>query len=144
MGTVIAYCLRSRWFSALCCVVVVLSFVLPPAGFGAPGCQFKAMTHLPCLGCGLTRSFIGVAHLDLGRAWHYHPVGIPLFLMAGLFAVLLPFGARVRERFAGWAERSQRPLNYAAIGVLAVFTLYGVGRMALCAALLQAGQPAPW
>jgi hypothetical protein len=144
MGAVAAHCIRSRWFSAACLAVVILSLVLPPGGFGVMGCHFKLFTQLPCLGCGLTRSFIGIAHLNFARAIEYHPVGIPLFFIALGSAALLPFRASALQRFAAWAEQRDRALNYVGIALLVVFVIYGLARIAVWAALLQAGQPVPW
>ena len=85
MVAVLTEVLRSKWASIACLAVVVLALVLPPQGFVLPGgkplemCQFKMLTHLPCPGCGLTRSFIGMAHLDLARAARFHPLGLVLF-----------------------------------------------------------------
>jgi hypothetical protein len=43
-------------------------------------CGMQRLFHVRCPTCGLTRSFVHVAHLRLGQAWHYHRMGIPLFL----------------------------------------------------------------
>src|SRR5437870_151071 len=103
MGSVYAALFRSRWVSAIAAAVVVLSLVLPPSGFGVPACQFKMLTHLPCFGCGLTRSFIGMGHLRPDRAAFYHPGGIPLFLLTLFLAGLLPLSKDRRMRLGRWA-----------------------------------------
>ena len=76
-------------------VIVALSAALnvrPEGRVGVPGvdqplpgvCSFRRMTGQPCPGCGLTRSFISIAHGDLGAAWRFNPSGILLFvLLAG-------------------------------------------------------------
>ncbi len=51
-------------------------------------CLFKNMTHLPCLFCGLTRSFILIGQGQWAESWHYHPMGLPLYGLAILFAGL--------------------------------------------------------
>ena len=51
-------------------------------------CSFKRMTGLGCPGCGLTRSFISLAHGQLARAWYYNPAGLLWF---GLCAAQIPF-----------------------------------------------------
>jgi hypothetical protein len=43
-------------------------------------CHLKRVFHLPCPGCGLTRSFISMGHFNLMAAAAYNIVGIPLFL----------------------------------------------------------------
>ena len=142
MAKLLGTCLRSRWFSAACLAVVVLSFVLPPGkGFGLPLCQFREMTGLPCLGCGLTRSFIDMARLHLERAAFYHPMGVLLFPLALFFGLLLPVPARLREHLGRWAETHGLLVNCFWGAVLVLFVVYGVGRMAWVA---LSHQPSPW
>ncbi|MHB8861711.1 MAG: DUF2752 domain-containing protein [Pirellulaceae bacterium] len=55
---------------------VVVPFLNEPL----PGtCTFLRVTGLPCPGCGLTRSFISVAHGHVAEAWRYNPAGILFF-----------------------------------------------------------------
>jgi hypothetical protein len=100
-----------------------------PGGKELPICQFKRVTDLPCPGCGLTRSFIGVAHLDLDRAARFHPFGLVLFPLAVVSALLLPLPAAARERLAGAAERHRRLLGALFWALLAAFLVHGFGRM---------------
>ncbi|HEY9685609.1 MAG TPA: DUF2752 domain-containing protein [Coleofasciculaceae cyanobacterium] len=53
-----------------------------------PVCLFKAMTHLPCAFCGLTRSFTMIWQGHWQQAMDYHLLGFPFFLGA----VFLTFG----------------------------------------------------
>lgn len=39
-------------------------------------CQFRNIFDIPCPGCGLTRAFISMGHLDFVSAWNYHPIGV--------------------------------------------------------------------
>lgn len=50
-------------------------------------CWFHAVLHVPCPMCGMTRSFVALAHGDAGAALRFHPAG-PL-----LFAAMLVFAA---------------------------------------------------
>lgn len=143
-GSLLATLFRSRLVSIICLGVVLIALALPPGGFGVPTCQFHEITRLPCFGCGLTRSFVGMAHLNVARAVFYHPGGVPLFLLALVFAALLPARPSLRERFARWAEESGRWVTYLAVAFLALFILYGFGRMVWVASLLGAGRPSPW
>jgi hypothetical protein len=141
MTSLFVQCFRSRIASAVCLAVALAALLLPADGLGIPLCQFRAMTHLPCFGCGLTRSFIAMAHLDPGRAAFLHPVGLLLFpLVLGLGA-LLPARDTLRERLASWAEKRPLVWNLYAGVVLAVFTLYGFGRIVW---LLRTHRPSPW
>ncbi len=36
-------------------------------------CPIKYITGISCLGCGMTRAWISVLHLDLKGAFYYHP-----------------------------------------------------------------------
>lgn len=144
MGSLYAALIRSRWVSIIAAAVVALSLALPPSGFGISACQFKMMTHLPCFGCGLTRSFIGMAHLRPDRAVFYHPGGVPLFLLTVFLAGLLPLSRERRARLGRWAEECSRPLNYFSVALLVLFVCFGVGRMVFVAGLLREGRPSPW
>lgn len=144
MAPLIAYFARSRWFSLLCLAVLAGALALPPEGLPGPGCQFKEWTHLPCLGCGMTRSFIGMAHLDLLRAALYHPVGIPLFLLTLGAAVLLPAPRALRARVEAWVLARPRLMNWLSVGLLVVFSLYGFGRMLWGLEMLRTGRPLAW
>ncbi len=60
---------------------------LPGLPFSLPElCYFRATTGLNCPGCGLTRSFISLAHGELALAWHYNPGGV-LFFPIVLFQI---------------------------------------------------------
>ena len=142
MSQILALGFRSRIFSAICVVVVILSFALPPQkGFGIPMCEFKVLTHYPCLGCGLTRSFIDMAHLHPLRAGFYHPFGWVLFPLTALFASLLPASEKLRTRLAEWAEQRAKYLNPLGIAFLVLFLAYGLGRIAW---LATTHTPSPW
>lgn len=54
-----------------------------------PRCLFRRLTGIPCLACGLTRSFLRSAHGEFAEAFSYHLLGPPLFLLTVLTAVYL-------------------------------------------------------
>lgn len=37
------------------------------------GCPIKFVTGISCMGCGMTRAWLSVLHLDLKSAFYYHP-----------------------------------------------------------------------
>jgi hypothetical protein len=83
---------RFSIFSVLCGATLALSFALPlprdGAILGLPSlCPFHNWTGIPCPGCGMTRSFVSLAHGQIGAAFEYHPLGPLLF--AGAIAVVL-------------------------------------------------------
>ena len=63
----------------VCASVLAGTFLL--AVLSAPGipCLFQAVFHVPCPGCGLTRSLKSIWTGDIVSSLRYHPLGIPLF-----------------------------------------------------------------
>jgi hypothetical protein len=137
----LAQIVRSRLASAAALAIVVMAVVLPPQGFGVPLCQFRNATHLPCMGCGLTRCFIRLAHFDFAGAFFCHPVGTLAFPIVLWAAILLFVPTARRDRFADWVAR-QGSLP-ARLGLLygVLFVTYGLGRMVW---VWVSGKPSPW
>jgi hypothetical protein len=72
-----------------------------------PTCMSRELFGLPCPGCGLTRSFVHLAHGDWSAAWRSHRLG---WLLAT--AVLLQFPYRLlalgrggRSPLSTWVPR---------------------------------------
>jgi hypothetical protein len=67
-------------------------------------CQLRRTLGLPCPGCGLTRSFISLAHGDLSAAVQFNPAGPMLF---ALLAFQIPYRswqiARLRAGKNEWS-----------------------------------------
>jgi len=92
-------------------------------------CSWKATTGIPCPGCGLTRSFVSLAHGRIAAAFAFHPIGPVLF-----FAVVfqLPFRAIQLGRL-----RAGRPavdwfwLNYVLVAIFAALPAQWVVRLFL-------------
>lgn len=109
----------------LAVAVLALSFGMPAlqsrhAWVSIP-CLFKTITHLPCLACGLTRSFVQTAHGHLAAAFEFHLLGPVLFGLTAISAIYLSVavasGYRVRVAFAPGTRR------IAAWSVLALFVV---------------------
>lgn len=142
MPTFLTQLIKSRWAQIAALAVVALAFALPPdRGLGIPLCQFRNVTNLPCLGCGLTRSYIALAHLDPARSAFYHPLGLVLFPATVATAALLVVREPGQARLIRWAEKRRQPLNYIGIALLIFFVAYGFGRMAWT---ILSGRPSPW
>ena len=100
------------------------------AGWIVPeSCALKRVTNIPCPGCGLTRSFIRLAHGDWSDSLRFHRLGWLLFALAILQIPyrLLRLADRV-EPHPKWGLRTMMAL----IGLLAinwaVTLLQAVGR----------------
>jgi hypothetical protein len=60
--------------------------VLMPGGEPVGGlCLVHAVTSAACPLCGMTRSFVALAHGDLGAAFRFHPGGLLLFVAMVVF-----------------------------------------------------------
>ncbi|MCR5150506.1 MAG: DUF2752 domain-containing protein [Clostridiales bacterium] len=49
------------------------------------GCIWKALTGVPCPGCGFSRAVASAFHGDFARAFHFHPLFWTLPLIVILF-----------------------------------------------------------
>jgi hypothetical protein len=49
-------------------------------------CPFKALTGLPCPGCGMTHAFLALGRLDPAGAWAANPLVFPLAALTALYA----------------------------------------------------------
>ncbi len=58
------------------------------------GCPIKFVTGISCAGCGMTRAYLALLHLDFTGAFHYHP----LFMLPPLALLLLLNKKRVSPK----------------------------------------------
>ena len=71
------------FFAALLALAALLPLPQNNVIAGVPSiCLFHNFTGLPCPGCGLTRSWVAMAHGHAGEALVWHPLGPLLFLSA--------------------------------------------------------------
>jgi hypothetical protein len=62
--------------------------VVLPGGASLPGlCWFRAVFQIDCPFCGMTRSFVALAHGDVAAALRFHPAG-PLLFVAMVVALI--------------------------------------------------------
>lgn len=89
---------RSPILDLLLLSAVALPCVVPSSQVeaGPIVCPFRAVTGLMCPGCGLTRSFVAIGHLDFMRSVAHHPFGPPLYV---LLIALVAF--RAAQRLCG-------------------------------------------
>jgi uncharacterized membrane protein YfcA len=85
-----------------------------------PPCVFHLLTGQPCPFCGGTRSFVAMAHGDIGAAAHVYPLG-PLLFVGLVLAVIAAVVSVVSGRRVGLSidRRWHRPLLLLGIAVLA-------------------------
>jgi hypothetical protein len=62
--------------------------VLHLDGLPIPLCAFRAVTGVPCMGCGSTRALGRLAHLDLAGALAFHPLTTALMLGIGVWGLV--------------------------------------------------------
>ncbi len=129
LGSTLAEMLVSPWASVICLGVVIFAFALPPNGFGVPMCAFREGLGLPCPGCGLTRSFIRLAHGRVVESIWFHPLGLLLFPTFVACAALLPLGRERRERVRVWLNARAGYVSALAGVMLGVMVVTAAGRI---------------
>ncbi|MCC9607026.1 DUF2752 domain-containing protein [Blastopirellula sp. JC732] len=90
---------------------------LPFSEFAVPpSCGMKLFWGVDCPGCGLTRSFILLAHGDLAGSLAYNPSGILLFAVV-LFQVPYRIGQlwRIRQGLPTWNLGTASAVGFSAI-----------------------------
>jgi hypothetical protein len=58
-------------------------------------CTSRVLLGISCPGCGLTRSFVHLAHGQWREAWHVHRLG---WLLGGFVVVQLPYRGMILAR----------------------------------------------
>ena len=83
-------------------LAILASLLIPPATVhGGPIiCLFRRWTDLNCPGCGLTRAFVHVGHLQWQAAFHQHLFGPILFAIIFGCALLALIPAPRRSALA--------------------------------------------
>lgn len=92
-------------------------------------CPFRALTHHPCPGCGMTRAFCALAHGELWRAIQLNPFS-PLLFLAALVAWARAAATVFRvERLRSILERLPRPTPFATVALLALVMAWWAARL---------------
>ena len=102
---------------------------LPPDGAGVPVCLFRALSGLPCPGCGLTRALSSLVQGHPAAAFSYHPFAFVLLPLFAMLAALnfLPAGAR--QWLQSFCGEHDRLIRRACHGFIYTFVAFGVLRM---------------
>lgn len=66
----------------LTAVLAVVAFYIILSILGI-GCPIRWVTGISCAGCGMTRAYLSLLHLDIKHAFIYHPLfwSVPLVLL---------------------------------------------------------------
>jgi hypothetical protein len=109
---------------------VAIAALLPTDGIedGPVLCPFRALTGLPCPGCGLTRSWVYLMHGDIGSSLANNWFGPVLILAVVVLAVV-----SVRSRLGGKrpADLDKLVKSKVVLGLFALFITYGAMRLIL-------------
>lgn len=97
-----------------------------------PGCLFRRLTGLPCLLCGITRSFAAASHGRLAEAFRYHLLGPPLFCLVVVFNLGLLLERVIGKRLfprpdeKAWGRIMKAALALLVVAWVARLLLFGV------------------
>jgi len=89
-------------FAGFGTVLVISYFYQAPPNPKTSLCAFYNLTHLPCPGCGLTRSFCAIAKGQFIAAFNFHLLGPALFIattLTWLASLLAIFGINKPIKF---------------------------------------------
>jgi hypothetical protein len=92
-----------------------------------PRCPFFAVTGLPCLTCGATRSAIAFLHGDFLLALRWNPLAFVAFcavIAFDLYAATVLLGQMPRLRIADWTGSEKKLARIAVISLLALNWIY--------------------
>ena len=96
-------------------------------GLAWPRCPFFAVTGLPCLTCGATRSTIAFLHGNFLAALRWNPLvfaALCALVVFDLYAAIVLLGRRPRLRIADWTSTEKKMARIAVISLLALNWIY--------------------
>jgi hypothetical protein len=96
-------------------------------GLPWPRCAFFAVTGLPCLTCGATRSAIALLHNDFLAALRWNPLVFAAFcglVIFDLYALVVIVGRMPRFRIVEWTRTEKNGMRIAVISLLALNWIY--------------------
>lgn len=92
-----------------------------------PKCPFLAVTGLPCLTCGATRSTIAFLHGDFLLALRWNPLAfaaVCAVIAFDLYAAIVLVSRRPRLRIVDWSVTEKKVVRIAVICLLALNWIY--------------------
>jgi len=117
-------------WGAVALAMVALSPLAPHLAGALPACPWKALTGVPCPGCGTTRAALALARLDLAAAFAVSPLAAAgwVGLIAGGFVAGLLSLAGIEPpappRLVGGAERAFRIAVVGAVAANWIYLIY--------------------
>ena len=96
-------------------------------GLPWPRCPFLAVTGLPCVTCGATRSIIAFLHGDFLSALRWNPLAFVAFcalIAFDLYAVIVLVGRTARLRIVDWTGTERNLARIALVSLLALNWIY--------------------
>src|SRR5262245_1724239 len=123
--------IAARWGYFISAGVLGLTGILAYSHGNGPPCLLRTMFHIPCPGCGMTRSLEALWRGDLITSIRYHPLGLPLFLACALI-LLVPLLRKASPRLSArldalTARLNRMPLAYGVAGILLTVWLIRLG-----------------
>ena len=70
---------KENRFQIISAIAAVVLLYLVLEGFGIT-CPIKFLTGISCAGCGMSRAWMAVFHLDFARACYFHPLFFVILL----------------------------------------------------------------
>ncbi len=137
--------LAGRYKFALACLGVLgLCFVLSPEHptRGIELCPMKALTGLPCPGCGITRAIVWCGRGDVAKSFHHHPLGPAMWLAAVVGATGAVWPKRLRDAVGAFYRRRGPTLHAGIYLLTAALLVFGAARILFT--LLPAPAWWPW
>jgi Protein of unknown function (DUF2752) len=109
---------RQHWGWLGLCSAPLVGAVFYNQGLRLPlACPIRHLTGIPCPTCGVTRSFMAIAHGDWQQAISMHLFG-PVLFVALLVAVLhIGFELITNRRLSGWHLRVIKNRRLQVLGV---------------------------
>lgn len=95
---------------------------------GPVTCLFRHFTGLPCPGCGLTRSFVMLAHGDVSKAFGYNLMG-PFFFAVIVASVALALWVLLTGKTRAISQWGDLVFGKVGLTVVGLWLVYGVVRM---------------
>ena len=113
--------LAAAQLGAAVCLTPVGDQVALPDGSPLRGfCLVHAVLPIDCPFCGMTRSFVALAHGDVVAAFRFHPAGPLLFVAMAVFLVVVVAVALRRSRPLVERRRFMFAFEAVALGCLAM------------------------